>query len=170
MTDLQSAPVPELREDDHVRGPEDAPLVVLYADFTCAVCALAWSRLRDADDLRVVFRHFAVKARSPRAVPTALAAEAAAGQGAFWPMHDALYADQGRHEDPHLWALAERLGLDVERFEADRRGEEALARVRRDVREGLAGGVAATPTAFTTASGSLLALGYPGVVRNKENE
>jgi protein-disulfide isomerase len=169
MTDLQSAPVPPLREDDHVRGPEGAPLVVMYADFTCAVCGLAWSRLRDAD-VRLVFRHFAVKARSPRAVPTALAAEAAAGQGAFWPLHDALYADQGRHEDPHLWAHAQDLGLDVERFEADRRGPEALARVRRDVREGLAAGVAATPTAFTGDPEALRVLGYPGVVRIRENE
>ena len=34
----------------------------------------------------------------------AQAAEAAARQGAFWAFHDALYADQGRIDDPHLWA------------------------------------------------------------------
>ncbi len=37
-------------------------------------------------------------------------------------MHDALFADQGRLEDPHLWDRAERLGLDLARFDADRRG------------------------------------------------
>jgi hypothetical protein len=36
-------------------------------------------------------------------------------------MHDALFADQGRLEDRHLWTRAERPGVDVERFEADRR-------------------------------------------------
>ena len=51
-------------------------------------------------------------------------------QGAFWPMHDALFADQGRLEDPHLWARAEALGLDVVRFDADRRSEAVLARVK----------------------------------------
>ena len=34
-------------------------------------------------------------------------------------MHDALFADQGRLEGPHLWTRAERLGLDVERVEVD---------------------------------------------------
>jgi predicted DsbA family dithiol-disulfide isomerase len=62
------------------------------------------------------------------------------------------------------------LGLDLERFEADRRGADALARVRRDVREGLAAGVAATPTAFTEDPDGLRRLGYPGVVRIRENE
>ena len=46
-------------------------------------------------------------------------------------MHDALFADQGRLEDPHLWARAERLGLDVARFDADRRSDAVAARVAR---------------------------------------
>jgi 2-hydroxychromene-2-carboxylate isomerase len=45
-------------------------------------------------------------------------------------MHDALFADQGRLEDPHLWTRAERLGLDVERFEADRRSDAVRDRAR----------------------------------------
>ena len=74
------------------------------------------------------------------------AREPAAAQGAFWPFVDALYADQGRIDDPHLWDKAGALGLDVERFDADRRGEPAVARVARDVRDGLRAGVAQTPT------------------------
>ena len=76
------------------------------------------------------------------------AAEAAAAQGAFWPMHDALFADQGRLEDPHLWARAEKLGLDVARFDADRRSPDVAARVTADFRGGVRGGVATTPTVF----------------------
>jgi 2-hydroxychromene-2-carboxylate isomerase len=63
-------------------------------------------------------------------------------------MHDALFADQGRLEDPHLWARAEALGLDVERFDADRRSEAVLARVKASFRAGVRAGVATTPTAF----------------------
>jgi 2-hydroxychromene-2-carboxylate isomerase len=63
-------------------------------------------------------------------------------------MHDLLYADQARLEDPHLWERAERLGLDVARFDADRRTEEVLARVRRDFQSGLRAGVVTTPTLF----------------------
>ena len=88
--------------------------------------------------MRVAFRHLALRARHRRAVPLAQAAEAAARQGAFWPLHDALYADQGRLDDPHLWARCEPLGLDVERFDADRREPAAAERVARDVRDGAA--------------------------------
>ena len=94
-----------------------------------------------ARELRVVFRHFPVKSKHPRAWPAACAAEAAALQDRFWEMHDALYDDQGRLEDPHLWARAERLGLDVGRFDADRRSEGVVARVKRDFTGGVRAGV-----------------------------
>src|SRR3954463_15564639 len=147
MSQMGSAPPPDLRHDDHVRGPEDAPVLLVYADFTCPRCAVAHERLRDAP-VRRVFRHLALRAKHPRAIALARAAEAAAAQGAFWPFHDALYADQGRQEDPHLWALAQRLGLDLERFEADRRGTAAGERVERDTREALRAGAMHTPTLF----------------------
>ena len=98
--------------------------------------------------MRVAFRHFPVRASHPRALAAAHAAEAAALQGAFWAMHDALFDDQGRLEDPHLWARAERLGLDVERFEADRRSDAVAERVRAQFHAGVRAGVATTPTVF----------------------
>jgi protein-disulfide isomerase len=168
MSDLHSAPPPALRADDHVRGPQDGPLVIVYADFTCPHCAVARLWLQAAP-VRTAFRHFALKAKHPRAVPVALAAEAAAAQDAFWPFHDAIYDDQGRIDDPHLWARATALGLDVERLDADRRSDAVAARVRRDVREGLAAGVAETPTAFTEDPEGLRMLGYPGSVRCHES-
>ena len=63
-------------------------------------------------------------------------------------MHDALFADQGRLEDPHLWARAEWLGLDVGRFDADRRSEPVRERIEADFRAGIRAGVAATPAVF----------------------
>jgi len=156
---LTSAPVPPLTSDDHVRGPDGAPLVVFYGDFACPWCAVAVERLAEAEPaLRVAFRHFALRAKHPRAPVLAAAAEAAALQGAFWAFHDALFADQGRLDDPHLWARARDLGLDVERFDADRRGDAVLARVRRDVRGAMRAGVATSPT---LVSGGALHAGPP---------
>ena len=145
MSDLTSAPVPQLVADDHVRGPEDAPLVIVYSDFACPFCAVAHERMRDLP-LRVAYRHFALRAKRARAPALAQAAEAAARQGRFWPMHDELFADQARQDDPHLWERAERLGLDVDRFERDRRSPEVAERVRRDVHGALRAGLATTPT------------------------
>ncbi len=147
MGGLTSAPVPPPGPCDHVRGPADAPLAIVYGDFECPFCAVVEMRLRTLA-VRTVFRHFPVRASHPRALPAACAAEAAGLQGAFWPMHDALFADQGRLEDPHLWARAERLGLDVGRFDADRRSEAVRVRVQQDFRDGIRGGAASTPTVF----------------------
>jgi len=145
--DLRSAPLPPLSAEDHVRGRPDAQLVIVYGDFECSFCALAHERLRGAG-VRYAFRHFALGAKHRRAPTLARAAEAAARQGAFWEMHDSLFADQGRLEDPHLWDRASRLGLDLERFERDRRDPVVAARVQRDVHAGLRAGVAVTPTLF----------------------
>ena len=130
-----------------MRGAGDARPVIVYGDYECPFCAAVEVRLR-ALPLRVAFRHFPVRASHPRAHAAACAAEAAAWQGAFWEFHDDLFADQGRLEDPHLWERAERLGLDVARFDADRRSEPVAARVKADFRGGIRAGVATTPTLF----------------------
>jgi protein-disulfide isomerase len=149
MSELGSAPVPEPGDDDHLRRWEatDLPPVILYADFECPFCAALHERLAGAA-ARIAFRHFPVRSSHPRAWPAACAAEAAGLQGRFWEMHDALFADTARLEDPHLWDRARALGLDVERFEADRRGDAVRDRVKRDFRSGVRAGVVTTPTVF----------------------
>jgi protein-disulfide isomerase len=148
MGELGSAPVPVVSAEDHVRGPaEVAALVIEYADFECPFCALVSTRLADRP-LRRVFRHFPVRSSHPRAWAAACAAEAAGLQGSFWEMHDSLFADQGRLEDPHLWARAGALGLELDRFDADRRSDAVLARVKRDFHSGVRAGVVTTPTLF----------------------
>jgi len=148
---LESAPVPDVAADDHVRGSPDAPLVIEYGDYECPYCAALDSRLAELvgrGRLRLVFRHFPVRSSHPRAWAAAGAAEAAAAFGRFWEMHDALLADQGRLEDPHLWERARVLGLDVERFDAERRSSAVVERVRRDFQSGVRAGVVTTPTLF----------------------
>jgi protein-disulfide isomerase len=121
--------------------------VIVYGDYECPFCGALEQRLGELA-VRVAFRHFPVRSSHPRAEAAARAAEAAALQDAFWEFHDALFADRGRLEDPHLWARAERLGLDVVRFDADRRSEAVAARVREDFRGGIRAGVVTTPTVF----------------------
>jgi len=121
--------------------------VIEYSDLECPYCARA-SQLLDGLPLRRVFRHFPVVSKHPRARALAVAAEAAALQGRFWEMHDSLLADQGHLDDPHLWERCERLGLDVERFERDRRSDALAERVDHDFRSGIRAGVTTTPTMF----------------------
>ncbi len=121
--------------------------MIEYSDLECPYCARA-SQLLDNLSLRRVFRHFPVVSKHPRARVLAVAAEAASLQGRFWEMHDSLLADQGHLDDPHLWERCERLGLDVERFERDRRSDALAERVDHDFRSGIRAGVTTTPTVF----------------------
>lgn len=141
--------------DDHVRGAGGA-LVIEYADYECPYCAQADALLADLP-VRRIFRHFPVRSKHPRAPALAAAAEAAALQGRFWDLHDSLFADQGRLDDPHLWERVRRLGMDLDRFEADRRSDAIAARVARDFRSAIRAGVTTTPTLFVDGAA------YPGV-------
>jgi protein-disulfide isomerase len=147
VSQLGSTPVPAPGEDDHCRGPASAPLLIEYADFQCPFCAAVHERL-SGREVRLVFRHFPVRSSHPRSWAAACAAEAAAAQGRFWEMHDALWHDQARLEDPHLWRRATQLGLDLERFDARRHSDAVLERVRRDFESGVRAGVVTTPTLF----------------------
>lgn len=128
----------------HVSGPPDGPPVLLYGDATCPRCQQAVLRLRAAP-VRLEWRHLVLRARGPRPRALAAALEAAGRQGAFWPVLDALVGEPGRTEDPDLWALARRLGLDVTRFDADRRDEATAARIAADLADGLRAGATGTP-------------------------
>ena len=120
-------------------------VVVEYGDYECPYCAKADLLLSELP-VRRVFRHFPVVSKHPRAQVLACAAEAAAIQGRFWEMHDSLFADQGRLDPPHLWQRCRELGIDLDRFEADRRTGAVAERVKRDFRSGIRAGVTTTPT------------------------
>jgi protein-disulfide isomerase len=145
MSELTSASVPPIGADDHVTGQGTEAIV--YADFGCPYCAAAWVRIRELP-MRLCFRHFPMASKHPRAPALHASAEAAGLQGSFWEMCDSLYADRGRVDDPHLWERAERFGLDLERFNADRRSEAVRERIERDFVSGIRAGVGGTPTGF----------------------
>jgi protein-disulfide isomerase len=145
MTDLTSAAVPPAGPGDHARGEGEETIV--YADLGCPHCAAAWQRICAAGG-RVVFRHFPVASKHPRSPALHAAAEAAGEQGRFFEMVDSLYADRGRVDDPHLWARARDLGLDLDRFETARRSDEVGAMIRRDFESGIRAGVSGTPALF----------------------
>src|SRR3954471_3767779 len=102
---------------DHIRGPEDAVVTIVeYGDFQCPYCGRAEPSVRKllADvEVRFVWRHLPLTEVHPQAQLAAEAAEAAATQGAFWEVHDAMLAHQDRLDESDLVALATSLGLDA---------------------------------------------------------
>ncbi len=132
-----------------MRGKADATVTIVeYADFECPYCGRAEPIIREllatlGDDLRYVFRDV-----HPHAQMAAEAAEAAGAQGAFWQMHDLLFAHQDALTPPDLGRHAEDLGLDVERLSEERRRRRYAPRVGEDVASADASGVSGTPTFF----------------------
>ena len=80
-------------------GPEDAVLTIIeYADFQCPYCADASLSLIEyqkahSDDVRLVYRHFPLSFHE-KAVPAALAANAAGYQGMFFEAEEFLFKKQ----------------------------------------------------------------------------
>jgi len=154
---------------DHHLGPSHAPVTVVeYGDFECPNCKQAAPAVklllqRFTGRVRLVYRHFPLEEVHPHALHAALAAEVAAGQRKFWPMHDLLFENQPHLKLPQLRRYAERLELDMVRYDADMADTVYLQRVREDIEGGRASGARATPTFFVNCvlqdvSGGLQAL------------
>ena len=141
-------------ERDHIQGPATAPVTLVeYGDYECPYCGAAYPILKDVQErmgerLRFVFRNFPITTSHPHAEQAAEAAEAAAAQGRFWPMHDHLYEHQRHLEVDDLRGYAAELGLDVDRFTDELAQHTHAARVREDFMSGVRSGVNGTPTFY----------------------
>jgi protein-disulfide isomerase len=150
ITDL-GAPVDPRR--DHVRGAARAPVTLVeYGDFECPYCGQAEPVIRELlagrGDVRYVWRHLPLNDVHPHAQLAAEASEAAADQGAFWPMHDLLLAHQGDLLMRDLVRYAGDLGLDTARFRDHLARRAGAPRVAEDVDSADLSGVSGTPTFF----------------------
>lgn len=124
---------------DHVRGPAGARLIIEYGDYECPYSRQAYRAIERVEAqlsgaVRFAFRHFPLTEIHPHALAASLAAEAAALQHRFWEMHDLLFHRQKALEDKDLRRCGAELGLNLGRFDTDRRSEPALDRVERDFR------------------------------------
>ncbi len=146
---------------DPYKGSPDALLTIIeFSDFQCPACASHVNDVQPAvdsgfvetDQVRWVFKNFPLRIH-PRALAAATAAECAADQDTFWPMHDLLFALQDQWADEKIEAdvdaalipLAEELDLDVELFRTCLGSRQALERVLPDMYDAQ-GVVNSTPT------------------------
>ena len=125
---------------DHVRGEPGTPVILEYGDYECPYSRQAFRSIERVERelsgrVRFAFRHFPLTQIHPHALAAAAGAEAAARQGRFWEMHELLFHRQKALEDDDLRSYAGELGLDLRRFEQDRKGDEVLRPYRSRRRE-----------------------------------
>ena len=138
---------------DPIRGPARAPVTIVeYGDFQCPYCGQAEPVLRNLlaghGEVRYVWRHLPLSDVHPRAQLAAEAAEAAADQGAFWPMHDLLLSQQDALAPSDLIRYAGEIGLDTARFRDYLTRRAGAARIAEDVDSADLSGVSGVPTFF----------------------
>jgi protein-disulfide isomerase len=144
---------PPVGARDHATATDHAAITLVeYGDYECGYCGRAYPIVKNirrhfGDKLRFVFRNFPLK-QHPHAELAAEVAEAAAGQGKFWEMHDMLYEHQNALESGHLLDYARKLELDVKRITLDIEGRVYLPRVKEDCESGARSGVTGTPGFF----------------------
>jgi protein-disulfide isomerase len=99
-------------------------------------------------DVRYVWRHLPLNDVHTRAQLAAEAVEAAADQGKFWEMYDAMLTHQDELAPSLIGDIAEQLELDTERFWEQLRRHEHAGRVAEDVASADSSGVSGTPSFF----------------------
>ncbi|WP_303720863.1 thioredoxin domain-containing protein [Malonomonas rubra] len=140
-------------EGSPVLGPADAPVtIVIFDDFECPYCAKALPLVKEVvnayqEQVKLVFKHFPL-AMHRNARAAAVASIAAEEQGKFWPLHDLLFANYSKLSPQKITELAKQAGLDMERFEKDRKDPRLQQKITEDQREGQQIGVRGTPTIF----------------------
>ncbi len=153
QTHANSLAVPPEPTDHHL-GSEHARLILVeYGDFECPSCKVAATTPkllleRYPNKIRFIFRHFPLQDAHPHAFMAAEAAEAAAAQGKFWPMHDVLFQSQAHLKDKDLYRYAADIGLDMARYTAEMDDHIYLQKVREHVEGGRRSHIRATPTFF----------------------
>ena len=152
--DLANAPTHTFDlEGTPVVGDSQAPVMItVFSEFQCPHCARMASQLKQIQNefgssVAVAFKHFPLPYHelAPHAAAAVMAAHE---QGRFEAMHDALFEIQDELSEANIFAVAESIGLDMERFQDEHQPAHWQALLARDRKEGLTAGVRGTPSLF----------------------
>lgn len=125
-------------------------VLVEFSDFQCPYCREAASSVKQfvekhQNQVTLVYKHLPLTSLHAEAFPAAKASWAAQQQGKFWDYHDALFEQQKQLGEAVYPQIAQKLGLDVERFNRDRNSPAAEAAVNQDVQLAEQLGITGTP-------------------------
>lgn len=152
------AKAPAGAQPPNTLGPATATVTIEeFADYQCPTCAAVHTKMKEINSLysgriKFVFRSFPLQMHK-NAYDAAVAAEAAGQQGKYWAMQDQLFTNQT------AWAnssevrkifdeYAQKIGLDVAKFQTDMAGLITKNRVDADLARGRALVITGTPTVY----------------------
>jgi protein-disulfide isomerase len=137
-----------------VKGPASAKVTVqIFSDFQCPFCkkvepTLAELEKEYGNKVKFVWRHMPLPFHqdAPLAAEAAQEAFAQKGNAGFWKFHDKAFDGQenGIKRD-RLEAIAQEIGLDMDKFKAALDSHKHKAKIDADSKVGSDGGVSGTP-------------------------
>jgi len=139
----------------HRMGSAQATIgIVEFSDYQCPYCRgfhdQVFPKLKkeyvDTGIAQFIHKDLPLKSIHPQALPAALAASCAGAQQRFWPMHAALYANNGRLSPTLYPQLGRELGLDEAKFTACLGDASREQVIMRDVAEARGLNITGTPS------------------------
>lgn len=150
--------LPGAQPPNMLGSPNALVTIEEFADFQCPTCASVHAKMKEitalyGNRIKFVYRNFPLTQIHKNAYDAAVAAESAGLQGKYWEMQNQLFTNQT------AWAnsadarkifgeYAQKIGLDVDRFQTDMLGLAAKSRVDLDIARGRAMGINGTPSIF----------------------
>lgn len=134
-----------------------------FADFQCPQCAKQHPTINEIKSMygtriKFIFREFPLDIKAhDKSYDAAVAAEAAGMQGKFWEMQNMLFSNQKAWTDNdnfrQMWKdYAQKIGLDIPKWENDIAGLGAKTRVNADKERGKVIGINSTPSLYVNGN------------------
>ena len=173
---------PPVNSCDFIKGdPNGVVTVVKFADFQCPYCrylALTMDAVvkeYEGKPVKFVMKNFPMNGRCnppmatydkhPNACESSWAGRCAGLQGKFWEMHDEMYANQQSLDEVNLRKHAEKVGLDLAKYDVCMKDPNTQASIKADIQLAYKAGIYGTPRTYingimVTGSGSKSIMKY----------
>ncbi len=139
-------------------SPTATVTVEEFADYQCPTCGTQHPKMKEltgkyGNKIKFIYRSFPLTQIHKNAYDSAVAAEAAGLQGKFWAMQEQLFTNRTEWENSNdakkiFDGYAQKLGMDVAKFQNDMLGLPAKSRVDEDMKRGRSININGTPTIY----------------------
>ncbi len=145
---------PQIRDDEAMRGPKDAPLVLVeYSDFECPYCTRGFGTVTELMEkykgkIKFIYKHLPLSFHK-QAMIAAQYFEAIRLQNEdkAFEFHDEIFKNQRKLKNgkSFLDAVAKKLGVNMSKLAKDIKSKEVNERIKQDMAEAAKFGIQGTP-------------------------
>lgn len=158
-------------EGPAIGATQASVIITEFSDFQCPYCRESFKINKQilqayGDNVKLIFKHLPLHSRS---FPAARASFCANEQKRFWEYHDALFATEDM-SDEGLSKTAEKLDLNMPKFNACLTSETSRQAVLKDLQEAKRLGIDGTPTFIVNGKMFRGAIGLEDFKQIIENE